>query len=193
MTAKLCYLLGALRDGSFDVRQGKNYELRIYQDEPKWLLEIAAILSELFGFRTRIRGNLLRANGRKPVGALLAISEYKKPQGDWPTPAIIKSSLDDEVWWYVSGFWDAEGGLPWKPECATQRYISFDQKNKETLIFIRNFLCKCGIMPTNLTYTGGVWQFRITRRESMIKFAGKIHSLHESKKDRLARLVVAVS
>ena len=192
MNQKICYLLGALRDGTFDVRQGKNYELRIYQDDGKWLDFVSKILEQNFGLKPHKIGKLLRLSNKKVVGKILKISEYVKPQKMWFTPSCIKGSSQEKIWWYVSGFWDAEGGLPENPTMQTQNYVSFDQKNKESLEFVRNFLISDGFRPTNLTYTGNVWQFRLTRKESVRKFIERIHCFHGGKLARLKKLYACV-
>jgi hypothetical protein len=46
------YLMGALRDGNFDIRSGKNYEFKIYQKYRDWLYEIAKIIYENYAIKT---------------------------------------------------------------------------------------------------------------------------------------------
>ncbi len=192
MKSETCYLLGALRDGNFDVRLGKNYELRIYQDNKRWLVSVSELFHRNFRIKPKITGNLLRINNKKIIEELLLISEYRNPQKFWGTPSYLRKCSTEETWWYVSGFWDSEGGLPLNPETATRKYISFDQKNRDSLEFIRNFLIEEGFRPTNLTYTGGVWQFRLTRKADVKRFAGKLHSFHQGKYCRLIRLIASV-
>ena len=94
---------------------------------------------------------------------------------------------------YIRGFCDAEGGLPKDPISAKQKYLSFDQKNKELLVFIRNILITFGFRPTNLTYTSSVWQFRLTRKEDIKKFYIKFSSCHPDKYSRLYSMVCLFS
>lgn len=191
MEKEIFYLLGAFRDANFDVREKKNYELRIYQKDENWLRKIENILTKNFCVRARIKNKMLRMNNKEIVEKLLRISEYKCPQKLWKTPSIVKKATREEIWCYVSGFWDSEGGLPLKPECTNQKYVSFDQKSKEALNFVREFLFSENLKPTRLTYTSKVWQFRLTRRNSIIEFASKIHSIHPTKSERLSRLVIS--
>lgn len=188
MHTELFYLLGALRDASIDVRRGKNYELRIYQSCEPWLEYVAHVLADHFGVRPGIRNNLLRLSNKRVIEELLEISEYRCPQDTWETPSVVRRASTDELWWYTSGFWDAEGGLPWNPEATAQRYVSFDQKCREAVEFLRNFLVSEGFLPSNLSYTGQVWQFRINRREHIRHFAHRLHSQHRDKHERLTRL-----
>ncbi|MEM2272428.1 MAG: hypothetical protein QXP56_07170 [Archaeoglobaceae archaeon] len=37
MNERIAYLLGALRDATVDLREGKNYEIKIAQKNKKWL------------------------------------------------------------------------------------------------------------------------------------------------------------
>ena len=192
MNNEISYLMGALRDGNFDVRPGKNYELRIYQDDEFWLAAVSEMFQRNFGIAPKISGKLLRINNKKAIKELLAISEYKNPQGQWETPSLLRTSSDEERWWYVSGFWDSEGGVPLNHATTTQTYVSFDQKNKEALEFVRSFLVKEGFRPTNLTFTGNVWQFRLTRRAEVKEFATRIISFHREKFRRLMLLIASV-
>ena len=186
MKAEIYYLLGALRDASFDIRNSKNYELKIYQNYTPWLFAIEDILSTNFGCHCRIQNSMLRANGKEVMNELLSVSNFQSPQENWGTPEILKDANADEIWWYVSGFWDAEGGVPYSKKWS---YTSFDQKSKNALEFVRSFLVSENLRPTNLTYTGKVWQFRITRKEHLKIFSNRIHSLHEEKFERLLSLL----
>ncbi len=46
MRKEVFYLIGSLRDTNFDIREGKNYELRIYQKNNNWLDELSKITLE---------------------------------------------------------------------------------------------------------------------------------------------------
>lgn len=187
------YLLGALRDGNFDIRKGKNYSLRIYQKYNQWLYELSEIIFENYNVKPKITGNLLRLNNKKIVEEIIKDAEYKKPQKFWNTPSMVEKGNNEEKWEYVSGFWDADGGLPKDPRRVTQKYISFSQKSKETLEFIKNFLLTQGIRTTNLTYTGQIWQIRITRKEGIKKFFIFIKSRNKEKFERLKLLIASLS
>ena len=183
------YLLGALRDASVDVRKGKNYEIKFGQKNVAWLELINKMVVNTFGVSGRLNSNLLRFTNKLFVLEMLDISEMCSPQTTWGTPSVLLSASTKQKLEYLQGFWDAEGGLPKTPETANQKYISFDQKNKEALIFLRELLCSLGYNPTNLTFTGKVWQFRLTRKKELIRFANEVSSKHPEKLDRLNRLV----
>lgn len=188
------YLLGALRDATIDIRKGKNYEIKIAQKSKEWLEYLQQIFEQLFGKRGRItkhRRNywILRINDKSIVEKILELSEIKIPQEEWNTPTKLKETKDERILIsYIRGFFDAEGGLPKNIDKDSQKYIIFSQKNKESLEFLQKMLNKMGIKTTKITFCGGVWEFRITRKESIIKFIEKIGSLHPDKKSRLENL-----
>lgn len=198
----LCYLAGALRDGSILVRRGHDYEIKILQNNLEWLLFLNDLIKTLFNVKGSInverrslrRYYVLRIYNKKLVELLLRMLNYKagRKQSSWDTPLIVKESSIECVKMYIRGFFDSEGGLPKYPEKFNYMYISFDQKNKESLEFIRNELIKLGFKPTNITYTGKVWQFRITRYKDILKFFTEIGSSHQDKKIRLEKMIIKI-
>ena len=143
---EIAYLLGALRDATADIREGKNYEIKIAQRETKWLKFLQGIIEKNF----QVRGNItkhvngteiLRINGKQTVKLIMEISEMKVPQESWDTPTIIRKQPIEIQIDYLRGFFDAEGGLPKNPDTAKQKYISFSQKKIYTNKY--NILWKC--------------------------------------------------
>jgi intein-encoded DNA endonuclease-like protein len=190
MNKNIAYLLGALRDATLDIRKGKNYEIKIAQKNKKWLQVVQGIFKVEFGKEGNILKHMkgywiLRINGREITRKLKEISEIKIPQRNWKTPSQIKSSNIETKINYIKGFFDSEGGLPKKINRKSQKYIIFSQENKESLEFIRETLMEIGIRPTNLTTCGGVWEFRITTRDGILKFIDNIGSSHPEKIGRL--------
>jgi len=193
INSETSYILGALRDATFDIRKSKNYELKIAQKEVSWLRYLQKIFRENFEISGNITKHIngteiLRIHGRKSVEKIFNISEMKIPQEYWDTPSIIKKQNMELQFDYLCGFFDAEGGLPKDPLNAKQRYISFSQKNKESLIFIRKILVKKKFRPTNLTFCGNVWEFRLTRKNDIIDFCSNVRSFHKDKIRRLKLL-----
>lgn len=82
--------------------------------------------------------------------------------------------------------------MPKDPTRAKQRYISFDQANLDALAFIRSQLAQMSYRPTRITKTGGVWQFRLTRRADIMRFRNEIGSWHPEKKRRLDLLCTSL-
>ena len=128
---------------------------------------------------------ILRICGKTFVEDIQRISEICTPQEKWNTPKIIKNQSNKIQLSYLRGFFDAEGGLPKNPEKAKQKYISFSQKNMESLEFLQNILRRNKFTPTNLTRCGGVWEFRLTRKKDIINFYFCVGSWHSDKKMRL--------
>ena len=136
---------------------------------------------------------MFRITNKKIVMDIQRLSDMISPQKGWKTPKIISEKNEKDLIPYIRGFWDAEGGLPKQPLTAKQRYLSFDQKNKESLDFIRKNLIKIGFQPTNLTFTNQVWQFRLARKDDMIKYINKISSSHPEKFSRMQKMVSILS
>ncbi len=190
---EVAYILGILRDATIDIRKGKNYELKIAQKESSWLEYLNKILYKNFNISGKITNHvngskILRINGKKFVEEIVAISEFKVPQELWDTPSIIKKQNIELQLAYLRGFFDAEGGLPKDPLMAKQKYISFSQKNRESLEFIRKILIRKKFQPTNITFCGNVWEFRLTRKNEMINFCDIVGSSHYDKIRRLKLL-----
>lgn len=191
MNEKMAYLLGALRDATIEIRKGKNYEVKIAKKNKKWLELIQEIFEKEFGKKGKISKHLngywiLRINGKEIVNQIIEISEIKIPQENWNTPSIIKTSDNIKTKInYIRGFFDSEGGLPKKITKNSQKYIIFSQKNKESLEFVKKVLQELNIKTTNLTKCGGVWEFRITTKNDILKFIEQIGSLHPEKVRKL--------
>ena len=43
---EICYILGAMRDSTIDIRKKKNYEIKIAQKEIKWLNFLQKLFKE---------------------------------------------------------------------------------------------------------------------------------------------------
>ena len=197
ITPELAYLLGALRDGSIDLREGKNYEIKIFQNSEDWLLILKQIIDKNFNTKSNVNNGLVRITRKEIVSKIIEISNMTIPQVNWNTPEIIKESLSKKIITsYIRGFWDAEGGLPKNPiktKKAEERYISFHQKNKEALDFIREKLIDFGYHPTKITFCGKVFEFRICRKKEIMKFYKEIGTWHSEKKERLKKLIDVLS
>ncbi len=195
MNDEILYLIAALRDASIDNRKSKNYEIRIWQKDRTWLSDvIKPIIKNNFGINANIHKNLLRLTNKNAVHEIQRISGIKTH--GWDTPKAVKSLSLEKLVPYIRGFWDAEGGMPKKPENCTkseQMYISFHQKQKEPLVFLRNSLLKMGYMPTTITKCSEAYEFRITRRAHMKRFCIEIGSWHPEKKNRMRRLLEKIS
>lgn len=157
----MLYLMAALRDGSRDNRIGKNYEIKIGQKDTRWLTEVLKPLIERnFRCNANVHGNLLRITNKKIVREIQELSGIKS--WGWRTPAGVKKIPVSARIPYMKGFWDAEGGMPKVPEKCTraeQRYISFHQKGREPLAFVRQTLLHLHYIPTRITFCKGAHEF----------------------------------
>jgi hypothetical protein len=187
------------------IRSGYDYEVKLAQKNYEWLELINGIFKRNFGkggliYRERRRSAsgvirmyyILRIFDKKVVDELMKLFGIVTPQTRWGTPTVIKYAGIDLVSHYVRGFFDAEGGLPRDPIHAKQHYVSFDQANLEALAFVRDKLMQIGYRPTRITRTGNIWQFRLTRREDIMRFKNEIGSWHPEKKRRLDLLYVSL-
>ena len=59
MNTKIAYLLGAMRDATVDIREGKNYEVKVSQKNREWLQLIQGIFEKEFG-KSRFQGGFRR-------------------------------------------------------------------------------------------------------------------------------------
>lgn len=189
------YLAGAFRDGCLTVQ----YQIKIKQKCRAWLSDIIVpMLNEEFGLALTERAIYPQndANERyylafKRKKVWLQLKElFEMPAskaGVWNTPTFLKTDnalLQD----YIRGFFDAEGGVP-RTIAGSKLYVSFTQKNMEPLEFIRDklesvFGIKCGGLRIS-DKKSNVWQFRITKKESIARFADRISSWHPDKSARL--------
>ena len=187
------YFLGALRDGNLDVREGKNYEIKIGQKDQNWLKLIKNLIEKNFNVPANINNGLVRVTRKNFVSKIVEFSEMISPQENWNTPTKLTKLEPNQLIPYIRGFWDAEGGLPKEPEKTTkseQRYISFHQKNRESLDFIRQKLICLGFNPTKITFCSGVFEFRICRYLEINQFYKTIGSWHSEKSVRLKKLAL---
>ena len=107
----------------------------------------------------------------------------------WETPVFIHGVNKTLMRCYIQGYFDAEGGVPRSP-AGSKLYLSFTQRNYESLDFIKNQL----EMNWNIT-SGGLrisdkksrsWRFSITGKPSIQKFISEIGTQHPSKKVRFS-------
>ena len=107
----------------------------------------------------------------------------------WKTPSFIRGVDKSLMRYYIQGFFDAEGGVPHNP-AASKLYLSFTQRNYESLEFIKDQLeTKWNIISGNLRVSdkkSRSWRFSITGRQSIKQFISKIGTQHPSKRVRFS-------
>ncbi|MBL7160104.1 MAG: hypothetical protein ISS95_00915 [Candidatus Aenigmarchaeota archaeon] len=188
MSKDLAYLLGALRDGSLINSSGK-FWVRIYDDkESGWIENIKPRIEKLFDKRIHLREHK-RFNSKyldissKPLCSFLNILVDKNLHKD--VPEIIKGSDIEIQKAYISGFFDAEGYVPY-PTVKNKRYrITFNQKNQKPLIFIKQFLdtlnIKCPKISRHILPIYG--------KENILRFQRNFELYNPSKLKRLEILL----
>ena len=101
----------------------------------------------------------------------------------WDTPSIIKKSDNTIKKHYITGFFDAEGGVP--RYTNIRFYVQFSQKNLKELNNVREILeeigIRCGkIHNPSAEVDPDYWRFFI-RAQSYYDFADKVGSWHPRK------------
>ena len=100
----------------------------------------------------------------------------------------FNSFTDEEKLEFVSGFFDAEGGIPMNPRKSKLLYIQFVQKKPEILSKIMNYLeargVSCGKLHMYDKGRSNCWRFFVSSA-SLLRCAETLHSRHPSKIVRL--------
>ncbi|MFH1630801.1 MAG: LAGLIDADG family homing endonuclease [Candidatus Aenigmatarchaeota archaeon] len=171
MNEEIAYLHGALHDGYVYVGKRKGEVAVITQKNREWLERLRSIIKQLESnswiFRQRD----------------IHVLETKLPE---LLKSIDVKSFDNKCSLaYVTGFFDAEGGVP--HDTTKPLYIQFVQKKRQKLNDIVKILeennVKCGKLH-QYDKKSGCWRFFV-RRESHRKFIELILSRHPEKQQRL--------
>lgn len=183
---KVYYIIGALRDGCLT----SQWTIKIKQKNKKWL---SNVLIPLFIeiFERRFKNNIYFQNDGTSVWYLAF-----KDKEIWKVLDLLKIQSPknkEEEKFYISGFWDSDGGCPKKPCKNKKLYIKFTQKDKKSLEtlkeIIEKFDIKCGkIRISENNKNGIIWRFTITNKQGMLNFCKNIGSYHPEKKNRLLRM-----
>jgi hypothetical protein len=167
------YLLGALRDGTFN---RFHRTIRISQSDPRWLDGLRVLFSKL-----NSRSWIYR-EGSRDVWVIETTCRLEPDKGvDGPSEEIA----------FVRGYFDAEGGIP---RGSTSRfYIQLVQKDRLDLEMVRAFLegarIRCGrIHNPSVRVDPNYWRFYVLS-ESHEDFIRRVGSWHPRKRQLLeARL-----
>lgn len=131
------YLLGALHDGTYNVRRKTH---RFSQANTGWLQLLQRLLEEL-GYKAW----LYKEGKNRGVYVLETSAKFLSIDFD---PYLLAS--DEEKVAYIRGFFDAEGGVP--RNISSRFYIQMVQKNQPKLAWIRMTLTdmniRCGVIHT---------------------------------------------
>lgn len=194
LSNELAYLVGALRDGTVSEEKSGEYCVAFYSKEYEYLKCLLKPINKLFGADPKISkfGPIygIRIRSQTLYFFFKLLFDMPQYQKYWDTPKLIKNSNEKATRAYISGFFDAEGGVPHIESCNTARknlYVKFVQKNKESLEFISEHLRKSGINTRKFYWDGDKWIFKIST-DAILKFANYVYSLHPLKRQRLAKL-----
>jgi intein-encoded DNA endonuclease-like protein len=193
-SADISYLAGSFRDGCLST-QG---QIKIKQKSRGYLVnKIIPILNREFDLDLTSRAvfSQLDENKRfyiafKNVKVWNQIRKLFKIPHDsrlWKIPPFVKRLDRNLLRFYIQGFFDAEGGCPRNP-MKSKLYISFTQRNRESIEFLRKRLCsEWRIESDRLRVSDHIshcWRFTITSRDSIRRFITDIGTEHPSKKKR---------
>jgi hypothetical protein len=119
------YLLGAVRDGTFNQF---HRTIRISQKEVRWLELLQKLIAKV-GSRSWID-----LEGDRDVWVVESTYRLEQP---------ARFQTEDERVAFIRGYFDAEGGVPTR---AWDRfYIQFVQKDREDLNRVKDFLTELGL------------------------------------------------
>ena len=153
LTAKLAYLLGALRDGTLCA--GKKYEISFYQKDTRWFSIIKNCIkgtfqptSKILVFENRKNSSPKLSISSRPIiefiNRVCGVPLHNKIK--WGTPEIIKEARWEIQKFYIRGYFDADGRTSYK-----YQKIGFCQASPESLHDIKEMLEKNNIQCRNIT------------------------------------------
>lgn len=180
---KIYYLVGALRDGCLTNQK----TIKFKQKNKEWLSEtLIPLFFEIFN--RKIKNNIYNEKKQSVVWCLAF--KDKKIWNELKEAVERPPKTNEEVLYYIMGFWDTDGGCPREPSPNKKIYIKFTQKDKNSLDQLRemieSFEIKCGkTRVSEIGKNGTIWRFSITNRDGMYKFCNIIGSFHPEKGQRL--------
>ncbi len=205
ITPGLAYILGALRDGTINIKRTKeysHYRLDFHSKSKDWLINISRILEKHASNKPQISGITrkyglywkLVLNDKKFINDLVNISGFHTMQSTWNTPKVILESSAEVKSAYISGFFDAEG-------CVTKLtsrelwnigfYHTWENSAEcPPLEDIKNMLSDMDIRSNRITVKTldnrlPLFCLRITDKKSVMRFCNEIFSINPDKKKRM--------
>jgi intein-encoded DNA endonuclease-like protein len=165
------YLLGALHDGT-----KRKYTYRISQKHQSFVRKIAAMI-EAMGFRAWVY--------REGKSRELYIVEFSVSILEDFETISEQDKID-----YIRGYFDAEGSVPLN---GSRMYIYFCQKDKQSLLQVKEFLEHLGIICGEIHNPSkkedpDYWRFFLSCK-SYRDFATKIGSKHPVKRKILEKMI----
>lgn len=175
----LAYLQGLIKgDGYIYKGKRKGIVVVITQKNKEFLREIEKIIE-----KDKINAWIFKQRG-------IFVLETKHPNL-FREPTLEKMTKEEKIH-YISGFFDADGGIPRYPEnlppVTPYYYVQFVQKDKDFLEKVKSILendfdINCGKIH-QYDKNKNVWRFFI-KSSSLLKFLKLIKSRHPEKKRRI--------
>jgi LAGLIDADG-like domain len=196
LTQELCYLIGALRDGTVVREMNGEYLCAFYSKYKDFVRILQMLVTDVFHKEPRIEKFKdvygIRIRALTLYLFFQKIFEVPQRQCYWATPKIIENASLEMQKAYISGFWDAEGSCPRTERLdrikTKNMWIGFVQKNKESLEFIKRILEENNIQCGNVYWSTDKFVLKI-RPNSIKKFSEFIGSKHPTKSRRLKEVV----
>jgi intein-encoded DNA endonuclease-like protein len=185
----LAYVLGSMRDGSLIYSKDKKYWVRIYDNKNStWLEVLSDMLESLFEVKFHLRfqkkfdEKYLDISCKNLFYFIKNLVDGKLHED---VPTIIKNSDKKIKKAYISGFFDAEGYVPY-PTVKNKRFrIAFNQKNKNSLLFIKETLETLGIKCSKISQH----VLSIYGKKNLIKFYNDFKIKNPEKLERFELLI----
>lgn len=195
LTNGLGYLAGALRDGTVSNEIQGEWTVSFYCINKKYLEIIQKLVKNLFGVEQKIErfGQVYGVRIRSKTLFLFftLLFEAKRKQEEWNTPKLIQRSSRDVKLAYITGFFDAEGGIPhlekMRNPSKKNLYVKFVQKNKESLEFIKKTLENENVNMGKVYYSDNKYVVKVNMH-SIPSFSQLIFPQHPAKAKRLILL-----
>jgi hypothetical protein len=196
----ICYLAGAFRDGCLSTQ----WQVKIKQKSEEYLLDvIMPLLNQEFNLnlnksavhlQTDANRRFYIAFKRKRVWQeIREIFEIPPDTRLWETPVFVRNLDKSLLRFYIQGFFDAEGGVPRNP-LNSKLYISFTQRNRESLEFLKARLYSMwDIVSGELRISDSksqCWRLTITGLHPIKQFISEIGTKHPFKRKRFAIISV---
>ena len=209
ITNNLAYLLGALRDGSLPKPSKNKYEVTIVADlDESWIKNVAEITEKTFNI-LRDKLKIYKVMTNKSKQPFYRLKVYSKQlhklltkfypigsQQEWRTPNKIKKAIMNQKIYYLSGFYDAEGGcrdadkflrgITKSINCEAAIRCKHNYEINEPLEFIQSILNEFKIKSSIRKNKTGLI---ITGKQNLLKFYKTFKLLNLRKKKMLEDLL----
>lgn len=177
------YLVGALRDGCLSTE----WTIVFIQKCKEWLTDI--IIPK---FKSTFGIDLSQHKLYWGDGAWRLKFKSKRIWTELSKLRTIPPTDKESQRLYLQAFWDAEGGCPRVPDKSKAIYLSFTQKDKQSLEELRKMLTETFGIKTGMVRLSDkkkdVWRVCIENQGGMLKFIELIGSSHPEKKLRLEKM-----